>query len=270
MTIVDAIKKVLEAVPAGLSAEAIYGKIVADNLYGFKAADPKSVVRSLLRRHCVGLSFATASPVKYFKLIGDDLYAIESITGVRAEKQIPAPTSKDPEKLPEEAVEEAHSRHLIFTRNELRQKILQSHPTFFEELVIDLLIKMGYGGSDPKRGIHTGGPGDGGIDGVIYEDKLGLEKIYIQAKRYGLDKSVGSREVQQFAGAMNKVRKGIFITTSTFSKQAIATSESHITAIRLIDGEMLCDLMITHGVGVQPVRNYSIYKLDSDYFSSGE
>jgi restriction system protein len=270
MTIVEAIKEVLGASAEALTVDEIYNKIITAKLYGFKAAEPKSVVRSLLRRHCIGLSFATASPVKYFKLVNGERYAIESLEGVRAEKPLKTESISGRDKLPEETIGEAHEQHLAFTRNQLRQKILQSHFSFFEVLVIDLLIKMGYGGSDPKRGIHTGGPGDGGIDGIIYEDKLGLEKIHLQAKLYALDRAVGRREVQQFAGALNKVRKGIFITTSSFNKNARVFAESHEKAITLIDGDTLCDLMISHGVGIQTVERYSIYKVDNDYFSTGD
>ncbi len=270
MTIVEAIKAVLSDSPQGLSVEEIFDRIIARGLYSFKAAEPKHVVRSLIRRHCVGLNFPTASPVKYFKEVGESSYAIESLDGVRAERVQSAALSLPEDKLPEEAVAEAHKAHFVAVRNDLKQRILQAHPTFFEQLVIRLLIKMGYGGSDPERGIHTGGPGDAGIDGTIFEDKLGLERIHLQAKRYAVDRPVKRSEIQNFAGALNKVRKGVFISTSFFDKRAVAFANSHEKMIALIDGDMLCDLMIAHGVGIDVAQTYSIYRVDNDYFGSAE
>lgn len=119
----------------------------------------------------------------------------------------------------------------------------------------------------PRSGIHTGRPGDNGIDGVINEDKLGLEKVLIQAKRYALDRRVEQKEVQQFAGAMNKVRKGVFITTASYSAAAKKCALDHEKAISLIDGDTLSDLMISHGVGVTAVYTYQVLRVDGDYFA---
>jgi len=268
MTIVEAIKRVLQEAAGDLSVEEVFSKIVAQGLYTFKAAEPKSVVRSQLRRHCLGLDFPSSSPVKYFRLVGEDRYAIESVGGVKT--TVVATVLKRGERLPEETIDDAHLEHLIALRRELKDKILQNHPAFFEKLVIELLIRMGYGGSDPKLGIHTGGPGDGGIDGIIKEDKLGLEQIYIQAKRYALDRDVKRTEVQRFAGAMNKIKKGVFITTATFASNAKEFASAHEKTISLIDGDQLSDLMIAHGVGVSEVKNYRVLRIDNDYFSANE
>jgi restriction system protein len=190
-----------------LSGEEVYNRIVAGRLYAFKALNPKAVVRGQLRRHCLGLDFPTASPVKYFRLVGEDRYELGSAKGVRtAALAVATPASGT---LPEEAMEKAYQDHVLALGEELKEKILSNHPAFFERWVIDLLLAMGYGGSDPSLGIHTGGPGDGGIDGIINEDRLGLEQIYLQAKRYALDREVKRAEVQAFAGAMNKIRKGV-------------------------------------------------------------
>ena len=175
MTIPEAIKAVLKDTTDGLSVEEVYLRILERRLYNFKAADPKAVVRSAVRRHCLGLDFPAASPVKYFRLVGNDRYALESEDGVGT-FTLPA-GEKGTGRLPEEAIDDAHKEHLSSLRQELKEKILQNHPAFFERLVIELLIRMGYGGSDPKLGIHTGGPGDGGIDGIIKEDKLGLGRF---------------------------------------------------------------------------------------------
>ena len=120
----------------------------------------------------------------------------------------------------------------------------------------------------PTLGIHTGGPGDGGIDGIIKEDKLGLEQIYIQAKRYSLDREVKRTDVQRFAGAMNKIKKGVFITTASFATNALEFARSHEKTISLIDGDLLCDLMIANGVGVSEVKQYKVLRIDSDYFAA--
>ena len=137
---------------------------------------------------------------------------------------------------------------------------------FFERLVIDVLLEMGYGGSRKEAGEAIGRAGDEGIDGIIKEDKLGLDIIYIQAKRW--DSTVGRPEIQKFAGALQgqRARKGIFITTSDFSKDAIQYVNNIDSKIILIDGRRLAELMIEHNVGVATVASYQIKKIDSDYF----
>jgi restriction system protein len=150
---------------------------------------------------------------------------------------------------------------------EILERIKTNSPRFFETLVVDLLIAMGYGGSRKDAGQAIGQVGDGGIDGIIKEDKLGLDAIYIQAKRR--EGTVGSPIVQGFVGALigKKARKGILITTSAFSQQAknYASSIENLKII-LIDGEQLVQLMIDHGVGVTEESPYVVKKVDSDYF----
>lgn len=263
VTIVGAIKKVL-ADSGPLTVDDVYDRILQRGLYVFGAADPKAVVRGMLRKHTIGLDFPSASPIKYFRLVGEDKYALETAVGVRP---VPAKAGEKEGRIPEEVIDDAHKEHLAVLRDTLKEKILANPPVFFERLVIELLIKMGYGGSDPERGVHTGRPGDGGIDGVIKEDKLGLEKIYVQAKRYGPNRKIAEEEVRSFAGAMNKVRKGVFITTGKFSGGTRKFVEGHEKAISLIDGDMLCQLMIRHGVGVSDVATYRVLRIDNDYFS---
>ncbi len=151
--------------------------------------------------------------------------------------------------------------------SELLEKVKKSSPQFFERLVILLLVGMGYGGSLKDAGQAIGKTGDGGIDGVIREDKLGLDNIYIQAKRW-TDKAVGSPDIDQFAGALSKKKavKGIFITTSTFTKDALASVREYSSRIILIDGISLADYMIDYGVGVSVASTYEIKKIDSDFF----
>jgi restriction system protein len=145
--------------------------------------------------------------------------------------------------------------------SEILDKVKKCSPQFFERLVILLLVKMGYGGSLKDAGQAVGKTGDGGIDGVIREDKLGLDNIYIQAKRW-TDKPVGSPDIDQFAGALSKKKasKGIFITTSNFTKDALASVREYSSRIILIDGSQLSEYMIDHGVGVSVESIYEIKK----------
>lgn len=155
-------------------------------------------------------------------------------------------------------------RHELATQ--LLDRIMSCPPSFFEKLVVDLLVKMGYGGSREDAGKAIGKTGDEGIDGIIKEDKLGLDIIYIQAKRWS--NPVGRPEIQKFVGALHgqRARKGIFITTSTFSQSAIDYVSKIDSKIILIDGEKLADLMIEYNVGVSTISSYEIKKLDLDYF----
>lgn len=155
----------------------------------------------------------------------------------------------------------------------LLTNIMTQSPDFFERLVIELLQKMGYGQEIINAGEVTGKPGDEGIDGIIRQDVLGFDKIYVQAKRWADDHTVGEPEIQQFAGALlgKGASKGLFITTSHFSRQAFNYVEKHMTArIVLIDGTALTKLMIQYGLGVSVVHTYEIMRVDSDYFNEGD
>ncbi len=149
---------------------------------------------------------------------------------------------------------------------DLLRRIKECAPEFFEQLVIDLLLAMGYGGSRQDAGEAVGRSGDGGIDGIIKEDRLGLDAIYIQAKRW--EGVVGRPEIQKFAGALQgqRARKGIFITTSSFTKEAREFVSAIDSKIILVGGDMLASLMIDHGIGVTEVGSYVVKRIDSDYF----
>jgi restriction system protein len=181
----------------------------------------------------------------------------EPIGGIAEEEKITSP---------EETLESAYQelKHNLATDIVQTLKDCSSH--FFERLVIDVLLEMGYGGSRKEAGEAIGRAGDEGIDGIIKEDKLGLDIIYIQAKRW--DSNVGRPEIQKFAGALQgqRARKGIFITTSDFSKDAVQYVNNIDSKIILIDGRRLAELMIEHNVGVSTVASYQIKKIDSDYF----
>ena len=141
-------------------------------------------------------------------------------------------------------------------------------PAFFERLVVDLLVAMGYGGTRRDAGQAIGRSGDEGIDGIIKEDRLGLDIVYIQAKRWMKDNTVGRPQIQQFAGALQgqRARKGVFITTSTFSQVAHDYVSRLDSKIVLIDGDSLAQLMIDYSIGVTTVATYDLKRIDSDYF----
>lgn len=168
---------------------------------------------------------------------------------------------------PNELIERGEGIIKDAVKTEILSLIMASTPAFFEKLVVDLVMAMGYG-FDEKSGLVLGKSHDGGIDGTILEDKLGLSKIHLQAKRYQIDKTVGSPDVQKFAGALPHGSKGIFITTSKFSKEAVDyVSRREAVSIALIDGEKLLDLMFEHNVGVSKERIIEIKSINSDYFT---
>lgn len=155
---------------------------------------------------------------------------------------------------------------------ELLDTVLGQSPRFFEQLVLDVLHGMGYGGTRQDAVERLGQSGDGGIDGVIREDPLGLGEIYVQAKRWALDRAVGRPEIQRFVGALHGQRasKGVFITTSGFSSDALAYAEGVVPRVVLIDGRELAQLMIDHDVGVAIVERFDVKRIDSDYFESDD
>lgn len=163
---------------------------------------------------------------------------------------------------PEENIEENYKYLIHNLVDEVLELVLQKNSDFFEMLVMDLLVKMGYG-----EGKVTRRSRDGGIDGIIDEDKLGLEKIYIQAKRWQKGNNVGRSEVESFVGAIDRQRgnKGVFITTSDFSKEAYEHSSTHVNLVK-INGRKLAELMIQYNIGVSIKNVYEIKKIDLDYF----
>lgn len=170
---------------------------------------------------------------------------------------------------PEEAIELAHQGLREQLMAELLTRILGCSPTFFEQLVVELLVKMGYGGSRRDAGERIGQSGDGGIDGIIKEDRLGLDTIFIQAKRW--QGSVGRPEIQKFVGALQgqRAKKGVFITTSSYTAEAADYATRIDTKVVLIDGQQLAGLMIDFDVGVASAASYVVKRIDSDYFEEG-
>lgn len=179
-------------------------------------------------------------------------------------------SESDPEDTPEETLEEAYQTLRASLAQDLLNRVKSCSPKFFEKLVVDLLIALGYGGSRAEAGRAVGQSGDGGIDGIIDEDRLGLDKVCIQAKRW--EASVGRPIVQAFAGSLEGrgATKGVLITTSGFTKDAQEYIEKIQKRIVLLDGRLLTKLMIDYGIGVTPVSTYKINKLDQDYFEESQ
>lgn len=170
---------------------------------------------------------------------------------------------------PEEIVESAYQAVQAALRAGLLERILQNSPSFFESVIVELLVAMGYGGSHKNAAEKLGRTGDGGVDGVINEDVLGLDRVYVQAKRYAPGNSVGRPEVQAFTGSLVGLgaSKGVFVTTSSFSPQATEFATRLPQRVILIDGARLTRLMSEHGVGVRSDRVLEFQRLDEDFFT---
>lgn len=179
----------------------------------------------------------------------------------------PADESVD---TPEEAIGRAVRQLRDALEAEVLERVREASPAFLERLVVDLLIAMGYGGGDATMGRVTGRPGDGGIDGIIWEDKLGLDKIYLQARRYAKDQPIGRPALQQLVGAIDGTgtTKGVFVTTSGFTQAAEDYVKQSPRSIVLIDGEELARLMVVHNIGVRKSMTHEVKRVDEDYFDS--
>lgn len=173
---------------------------------------------------------------------------------------------------PEERIDGAATALDQILRDDLIDRITKGSPTFFEGMIVDLLVAMGYGGSHADAAKRIGKSGDGGIDGVISEDRLGLDRIYVQAKRYAPGNVVGRPEVQGFVGSLVGLgaTKGVFVTTSTFSQQAREYARFLTQRVVLIGGAELSALMIEHGVGTRTSRVIELRRVDEDYFTEQE
>jgi len=174
----------------------------------------------------------------------------------------------EPEATPEEALELAYKNLRDDLATQLLAQIKASHPSFFEKLVVDLMLKMGYGGPGVDAGTVTSYGHDNGIDGVINEDMLGLDVIYLQAKRW--ENTVGRPEIQKFVGALQgkRAKKGVFLTTSNFSADAVEFVRAIDSKVVLIDGLKLSQLLIDFDVGVSTAQTYAIKRIDTDYFET--
>ena len=178
-------------------------------------------------------------------------------------------TAAASEATPEEQIDAAYAVLTKALKADLLSRVLEQSPAFFERLIVELLVAMGYGGSHDDAARQLGKSGDGGIDGVIDEDRLGLDRIYVQAKRYAIGSSVGRPEVQGFVGSLVGLgaSKGVFVTTSSFSKQASDYAKGLQQRVILIDGARLTELMVEFGVGVRASRVIEVKRLDEDFFT---
>ncbi len=182
------------------------------------------------------------------------------------EEFVPEPIELD--QTPEELIESAYQKMRRQIESELHERIMTCSPKFFEQLVVDLLLAMGYGGSRSDAGRAIGQSGDGGIDGIIKEDRLGLDTLYLQAKRW--TGTVGRPEVQRFAGALHgqRANRGVMLSTGTFTREAHEYVGQVETRIILIDGNLLTQLMFEHGLGCSSQSTYDVKRIDSDYFEA--
>ncbi|MGC0143919.1 restriction endonuclease [Pseudactinotalea sp. Z1732] len=220
------------------------------------------VGRKLLADYPEGISEAV---LRSMAREGDEWWIPKAPSG-RESKSVAEPTTESTLD-PEEQVEEGIARIHATVAADLLSRLHAQAPSFFEDAVLDLLIAMGYGGAGGKA-TRTQLSGDGGIDGIIDQDALGLSRVYVQAKRYALDTPIGRPEIQGFVGALhgNQASQGVFITTARFSRGAREYAESVATRVVLVDGERLASLMIHYGVGVQAKRTVQIVEIDEDFF----
>jgi len=214
-----------------------------------------------LSQHPDGIDAAEIRRIALVPHVPASTRGIDGQTGTTSDETDEQVTRAAPDERIDEAIQDLHSS----VSSELLTNILASPPEFFERLVLDLLVKMGYG-TDDLMAEQIGGSGDGGLDGVIALDRLGLEKVYIQAKRW--QDSVGRPLIQAFFGALagRRASKGVFITTSRFTSDARAYASQVSGSLVLVDGDMLTKLMIEHEVGVSVQRTVKIVRVDSDYF----
>lgn len=191
--------------------------------------------------------------------------------GSVAAENVNTASNGDSPQTPEETLADGYLKLRKQVEGDVLDRVKSSPPEFFERLVVRLLTSIGYGGSLADAGTAIGKSGDGGIDGVIKEDKLGLDLLYIQAKRWD-NTTVGRPEIQKFVGALHgkKAKRGVFLTTSTFSKDALDYVNDIDSKIVLIDGQKLAELMFEYGVGVSTVNSYDVKRIDSDFFNADE
>ena len=253
-----------ELLPSG-SQYTIDNRVGWAKIYLQKAGLLESPKRSYFKITPLGLDVLKQNPPEINVKFLEQFPSFVEFRNTKKEKEYK--TESDSIQTPQELLEEGFQKIKKDLSQELLGYVKQSSPRFFERLVVDLLLVMGYGGSRKDAGQAVGQSGDGGIDGIIKEDKLGLDVIYLQAKRW--ENVVGSKEIRNFVGSLvgQKADKGVFITTSGFTKDALEYVKTITHKVILIDGDMLTQLMIENNIGVSKVISYDIKKIDSDYFA---
>jgi len=257
-----------ELLPSG-AAPVFYNRTAWAKTYLKKAGLIESPKQGIILISKQGLKVLKKKPdsinVKFLKQFSE---FVEFQTTKREDENDSENTEEQSKQTPEELLETAYQKIRKSLASELINKVFELSPAFFEKLVVELLVKMGYGGSIKDAGKAMGKSGDEGIDGTIKEDKLGLDIIYIQAKRWKPGTVVGRPELQKFVGALagQGAKKGIFITTSNFTKEAIEYTPRNETKIVLINGHQLAQFMIDYNLGCTSQHTYEVKKIDSDYF----
>jgi restriction system protein len=257
-----------ELLPSG-QQEVFENRIGWARTYLKKAGLIQTTRRGFFRITERGLDVLKQKPAQIDAKFLQQFEEFRTFKALRHEPNDKTETEEEPKQqsTPQEALEQVYQSLRAELAAEILAQIKQSPPFLFERLVVELVVKMGYGGSRKDAGQAIGKSGDEGIDGIIKEDRLGLDIIYLQAKRWAT--TVGRPEIQKFAGALQgqRARKGIFITTSDFSREAEEYAARIDSKIVLIDGEQLAQLLIDHNIGVAPVSNFEIKKIDLDYFT---
>ena len=262
-----------ELLPSG-TQRVIHNRIHWAKFYMTRAGLIDSPKRGVFVASSAGKALLATNPAK----IGVELLRtfpafvnFENATATAATKaEAPAAASSaSSSATPEEQIDAAHAVLASVLRTDLLTRTLEQSPAFFERVIVDLLVAMGYGGSHENAAKRLGKSGDGGIDGVVDEDRLGLDRIYVQAKRYAPHVSVGRPEIQGFVGSLVGLgaTKGVFVTTSSFSSHAVDYARGLQQRVILIDGTRLTELMMEFGVGVRVNRTVEVKRLDEDFFS---
>jgi restriction system protein len=262
-----------ELLPSGRQ-RILHNRIHWAKFYMSKAGLIDSPKKGLFKATSAGLDLLKKAPAKIdvelLKTYPQFLSFYQSSNDASSTEAASAMASAaSPAGTPEEQVDAAQTVLHSALRAELLQRILDNSPTFFERVIVDLLVGMGYGGTHEDAARRLGKSGDGGVDGAIDEDRLGLDRIYVQAKRYAPHVTVRRGEVQGFVGSLVGfgATKGVFVTTSSFSANAVSYARHLPQRVILIDGKRLTELMIEHDVGVRLSRSVAIKKLDEDFFT---
>ncbi len=232
---------------------------------GLLEAPRRGVVRITERGKQVLASNPTRVDAKFLEQFEE--FMAFRVASRRVDDDEPVLAANDETETPEEALASAYQRLRGALAEELLEKVKVCSPAFFERLVVELLVAMGYGGSRKEAGRRVGKSGDGGIDGIINEDRLGLDVVYIQAKRW--DGTVSRPEIQKFVGALqgHRARKGVFISTSDFSREALEYAQNLDSKVVLVNGRQLTEYMIDFNVGVATQTVFQVKRIDSDYFA---
>ena len=252
-----------EPLPSGIQTK-FENRVAWAKSYFIQAKVLESPRRSIFRITQRGMDLHKAGHKRIDNRILNQYPEFLEFHKVRATKEEEQEPSRE---TPEETLQKSYESIRGDLAGQIVQRIANNSPQFFERMVVDLMVAMGYGGSRTDAGKSIGGSGDEGIDGIIKEDRLGLDLVYLQAKRW--EGTVGRPDVRKFVGALHgkRAKKGVFITTSKFSDDAKNYVETIDPKVILIDGRILAELMIDHGLGTTTAATFEVKRIDSDYFT---